>query len=101
MEIDGSVTDKTLMQEIDKKITLKHFKEKKTSRTYILGLDAFMADEKDRDKMCKALKKKLGTGSIKVNNEGVTAYGFQGDHRERIKEYLVKNNIAPKDKVAI
>lgn len=85
-----------ISKEIDKKVTIKFLKEKKTSRTYIQGIDGFLQQEKI-DEMVKDLKKKLGTGLFKNEN----GYGFQGDHRDNIKKYLLSNTTIPDAKIKI
>uniref|UniRef100_A0A6C0EB76 SUI1 domain-containing protein n=1 Tax=viral metagenome TaxID=1070528 RepID=A0A6C0EB76_9ZZZZ len=75
---------------IDSCITLKFRKEKKTSRTYIIGLEQFVPDV---DKFCKDLKKTLGTGSNVIEEDGSKMYGFQGDFIERIYNYLISKGI--------
>jgi len=97
-DIDKTTENDT--SDIDKKVLLKFFKEKKTSRTYIIGLDKFM-EVSEIDKLSKDIKKRLGTGSIKVEKDGTIAYGFQGDHREAIKKILSDRNLVPKEKIVI
>ena len=49
--------------------------------------------EDNIEKLVKVLKKKLATACIiKVDskNEEKKTYGFQGDHRNEIKKYLLK-----------
>jgi translation initiation factor 1 (eIF-1/SUI1) len=78
-------------EELDKKITIKLLKEKRTSRTYIEGLDKFF-DTTAVEKICSNLKKQLGTGfverDIQENHKTIKIFGFNGDHRSRIKKVL-------------
>lgn len=92
--------DNNIFEDEDKKIILKFFKEKKTSRTYIYGLHDFMTDE-EVVKFVMYLKKKLGTGIIKKENDGIIEYGFQGDHKERIKKILISDTSIPEEKIKI
>lgn len=90
-------------RDIDSKITLRLIKEKKTSRTYIEGLEKFMSLE-EIAKLISKMKKQLGTGSvekeIQENKKTIKIYGFGGDHRETIKEELINLAIA-EDKIDI
>ena len=76
--------------EWDKHITLTYRKEKKTSRTYISGIDNFIDDVPT---FCKTLKQKLGTGSNIVNDNGNIMYGFQGNMINRIYDILIAKGI--------
>ena len=75
------------------KISIKYFAEKRTSRTYIYGLEKFIQDKKEVDTFCKGLKKKLATSCTEKEVDGHMVYGFQGDHQDKIKEHLVKSGI--------
>jgi translation initiation factor 1 (eIF-1/SUI1) len=93
--------DDDMFTEIDKKIFLQFFKEKRTSRTYIVGLHDFLDDDKI-DLFVNKTKKNLGTGITKKTDEKSkkTIYGFQGDHRKELKTLLIKLGI-DKDKINI
>jgi len=104
---------------VEKKITLKFFKECRTSRTYVIGLENFFDDEQIND-MNKYFKKKLGTSLLKkelentnkkntintikqTQNEETSAqeidvekkcekryeYGYQGNHINTIQKILI------------
>src|SRR3989338_7307201 len=78
-----------LHDDIDKKIKLKYIKDKKSKRTFISGLHSFMSIEKI-DEIISALKKNLGAGvTIKETDNG-KEYGFQGQHADTIKIYLIE-----------
>ena len=101
-----STTTTPSLAEIDRKINLKFIKEKKTSRTYISGLETFLPKKLDREKLCQDLRKVLGTGSNIVQDEkekpiGETKekYGFQGNHIDRIATFLTKKYNIPQDKI--
>ena len=81
---------KIALEEIDKQILLKFIKEKKTNRTYIYGLHLFIPEKEKREEICSLLKKELGAGSnVKKNENNIEEYGFQGNHIEKIKIFLV------------
>jgi len=84
---------------VDKFITIQFFKEKKTSRTYIAGLDGFMNQDEIK-KFILVTKKKLGTAILEKQDDetGITKYGFNGDHRERLKIMLISAKI-PDEKI--
>lgn len=82
---------------LDKKVTIKFFKEKKTSRTYIDGLAGFFNDAKITE-FVKSVKKAIGSSSMKNPDED--SYGFQGDHRMKIPKLLVDAGI-PEEKIVI
>ena len=85
---------------VDKYVTLQFFKEKKTSRTYIIGLDGFMTPDEVKNFVIGA-KKKLGTAILEKQDETFgTMYGFNGDHRSRIQEFLTAAKI-PEEKIKI
>ena len=69
--------------------------EKRTSRTYIYNLHYFV-DEKKISSVIKNIKKSLGTNSIKKTNDDGIYYGFNGDCKKRIIEYLIKKKIVEK-----
>jgi hypothetical protein len=85
-----------IIDKINKKITLNSIKEKRTTRTYIVGLKDFMTKD-EIDVFGKKLQKILGTNSIINNGE----CGFNGDFtsdsskKNIIKKYILENtNIA-------
>lgn len=90
------VKEKDMFDEIDKKITIRFEKQKKTSRTLITGLHYFYS-EKEIEKFIKTYKAKLGTGSLKtVLPDGYLEIGFNGNHINTIKTDLIKNGIDKK-----
>jgi len=91
---------KIALDEIDKKIILKFIKEKKTNRTYIYGLHLFIPEKEKRDEICSSIKKELGAGSnIKINENNIEEYGFQGNHIEKIKIFLINKVGINTDKI--
>lgn len=85
---------------VDKYVTLQFFKEKRTTRTYIVGLEEFMDNEKIKA-FVHDVKKKLGTAIFeKMDEKKVLSYGFNGDHRTKITELLIASGIN-KDRIKI
>jgi translation initiation factor 1 (eIF-1/SUI1) len=115
--LDEMDTPDTILNEIDKRIKLRFMKEKRTSRTYIEGIEKFFDEDKIKE-MMQQIKKKLSTSyfkrvgddteedtkSKKNNTQKVTkdiyiAHGFSGDHKERIKSLLIETYKIPEDKI--
>ena len=80
-----------------KKIEFKQIKEKKCIRTYILNIESYIKDEKELEKVMTNIKKLLGTSCVKKETNFGLGYGFNGDFSEKIKHYLISNNIVNKD----
>jgi translation initiation factor 1 (eIF-1/SUI1) len=61
--------------------------------------------EEEIKKIVKSLKKDLGTGETerKVDNKHVIPYeyGFQGDHRDVIKKYIIAHTSIPENKIKV
>jgi translation initiation factor 1 (eIF-1/SUI1) len=91
-----------LLNLIDRRIKLRFIKEKKASRTYIEGLDKFFEIDKIKT-MVKTIQKKLSTGYNSNSDEdgNIISHGFNGDHKERIKKFLVEDYKIPEDKIII
>ena len=88
------------LADIDSKIVLKFVKEGRRSKTYISGLELFLQKKADREKLCQDLRKVLGAGSNIVTDENdKEKYGFQGDHIERIKKFLMTKHNIPREKI--
>lgn len=105
IEENNIVCDEKQIAEIDSKITIRLKKEqKRSSTTYIFGLDKFMTSENIKI-LTSHLKKMLGTQHIEreeqENKKKYKIYGFSGDHRERIKQYLIEKNIADDEKIVV
>jgi hypothetical protein len=109
-------TPDSILNEIDKRIKLRFIKEKRTSRTYIEGIEKFFDEEKIKEIM-QQIKKKLSTSYFKRTDEeleedskskknttqktkgGDIAHGFSGDHKERIRTILVDTYKIPEEKI--
>lgn len=98
-----------IFKQIDKRVTLRFMKEKKTSRTYIEGLEDFLSEEQINDIIKKI--KKFGTSYFKRTDEDdedkdkkskkspAIAHGFSGDHKTKIIKMLTEEYKIPKDKI--
>jgi translation initiation factor 1 (eIF-1/SUI1) len=82
-----------IVAEIDKMITIKWRKEKRTSRTYLTGLEGFTDIIGDIPKFCSKIKKTMGTGAIVIEEDGVKMYGFQGQLTDRLYNVLLEIGI--------
>ncbi len=100
MDINDEINNKFILSEIDKKIIIKFIKEKKTSRTYIFGLEDFVNDINDRKKFMTDIKKLLGTAGIfKKENNMHECIGFNGNHIQSIREFIMYRFKIPSDKI--
>jgi hypothetical protein len=80
----------SVIDTINKKITLHFVKEKRTSRTYIVGLKNFIG-ESEMQTLSKKLQKSMGTNSL-INEEGDC--GFNGDYTaDSAKKTIIRNCI--------
>jgi hypothetical protein len=109
-----STTD--ILNEIDKRIKLRFLKEKRTSRTYIEGIEKFFDEEKTKEIML-SIKKKLSTSYFKrvgddsededdkkkqqkvKTKSNEVSHGFAGDHKIRVKSILIETYNIPEDKI--
>lgn len=80
-----------------KKIEFKYIKEKRCMRTYVLNLEHFVQEEKDREELMTKLKKALGTACVYKETDFGFGYGVSGDFSVKIKAYLIDNKIVTKD----
>jgi hypothetical protein len=89
----------SVLDNINKKITLHFVKEKRANRTYIVGLKNFITDL-EMQTLTKKLQKSMGTNSI-VNEDGDC--GFNGDYttdtakKAIIRECILGNTNIQKD----
>lgn len=92
-------TSENLLSQIDRKIILKYMKEKKTSRTYILGLEGYLKQDEQLILM-KDIQKKLGTSLLKkMTEDNKPIFGLGGDHVNTIYDIIIKKKIAPKGEI--
>lgn len=88
--------DNTILDKINKKISLHFVKERKTSRTYITNLKNFL-DNNELELLKKNLQKLLGSGST-INEDG--DYGFNGDYtNDTDKKVIIKTCILKNSKI--
>jgi hypothetical protein len=89
-EKKSSKKSASVIDNINKKITLHFVKERRTSRTYIVGLKNFI-NEAEMQTLSKKLQKSMGTNSI-INEEGDC--GFNGDYTtDSAKKAIIKDCI--------
>lgn len=87
-----------ILTNLDKHVEIRFLKEKRTSRTYLIGLEDFV-DEKQLDKVVKKMQTKLATGLKTGEVDGKKTFGFNGDHVKFMKKYLVDELKIPSDKI--
>jgi translation initiation factor 1 (eIF-1/SUI1) len=94
----------------DKKVIVHYVKVKGKNKTLVNGLDHFVSNEnqeiteKNVNSIVKALKKKLACGAVlkqSEENKDVKYIEVQGDHRQKIAEFLIQNNIVAKDNIVL
>jgi hypothetical protein len=96
---NDKIKEKELFDNIDKKLTLRFEKQKKTTRTLITGLYYFF-DKDEIKKFINSMKKRLGTGGIEVLLEnGTTEIGFNGNHILTLKKIFIDEFKIDKDKI--
>lgn len=92
-------TPQNVLEEFDKKITLKFKKFKGKNKTYVYGLENIL-DEHKLEEFLKKLKKKLACGGvITEDDEKVKMIEFMGDHRLKIKEIILDDKLITEDKI--
>lgn len=96
--IGDTSSKKNTIINIDNKVEIKNQKEKKGTRTYIIGLEHFLSSD-ECNELCKTLKKKLGSACVIKEEDEIKQYGFQGNHIDNIAKYLKEKNIVPVDKI--
>lgn len=82
-------SDKDKEVDENKKIELKFFKEKRTSRTYIYNMENYITEPEKLADIMKNIKKSLGTACTYKKTEFGKGYGFNGDLRTRIAKELI------------
>jgi hypothetical protein len=91
--------DISMIDKINKKISLYYVKDKRAKRTYIMGLKHFINNE-ELQNLSKKLQKSMGTNSF-INEEGEC--GFNGDYtndtakKSIIKECVLTNTTIGKE----
>lgn len=99
--MDSNTDEKVLLNQIDTKVIMKFKKFKGKNKTYIYNLDQVLEKQK-LDDFLKKIKKKLGCGGVfSVDDQSVKMIEFMGDHREKIKEFLLEDKVIASDKIEI
>ena len=94
---DSSIEDeKTMLGDIDNKITLKYIKNGKAARTHIFGLHNFILEH---IKIAKDIQKKLSTGYFYVKD--TKEHCYNGEHKNKLERILINEYKIPKDKIFI
>jgi translation initiation factor 1 (eIF-1/SUI1) len=82
---------------INRSLSIKYIKNGKNARTYLSGIKSYITESDKLENFVKILKKKLGAGGLIDKEENVVS--FTGDHTHVIYEYIIKNNICPKNEI--
>jgi len=97
-KFDDINTEAQILNEIDKKIYIRILKEGKATRTYIEGLDKFFSKEECKN-IGNKIKKNLSTSYyFKEDN---CSHGYNGDHKLRLKDILIKDYKIPVNKIIL
>ena len=90
-----------LLDEYDRKITIRFKKIKGKNKTCIYGLEKVLDNNKISD-FLKKIKKRLGCGGVQSEDDDKNKMiEFMGDHREILKEIIIEENIMSKDKIEL
>ena len=85
-------TENDALNELDKKINIKSFKDGKNYKTQIFGLNNFLSNDETK-KFGKTFKKKYGCNCL-IQNDSLI---FSGEHAENLKKMIIEAGIATKD----
>jgi translation initiation factor 1 (eIF-1/SUI1) len=91
-----------ILTEIDKKIRIKHHKEKNKNKTCIYGILDFIT-KKEVESLIKLIKKQFGCSGI-ITADKITKteiLEFSGNHVEDIKSFLIEKEIATENDIKI
>ena len=94
----------SILKQIDCKVDIFYLKIEgdRKARTYISGLQTFIKDPNEENKIAKSIQKTLSTGYYKrINEDQSYHHGFNGDYKLRIKNLLITLYNIPKDKIFI
>ena len=72
---------------------------KKKSITYIEGIKSLKYNDKEIENLTKKFRTSFNCSAALKKDVGVII--MQGDHRDNIKNYLIKNNIVKTDQIKI
>ena len=90
----------TILLDIDKKIRIKHHKEKNKNKTCVYGIYDFVA-EKEIDPLIKVIKKRFGCSGI-VGEDVATKSKiliFSGNIVEDVKNLLLEMKVTDSDHI--
>lgn len=88
-----------IIANIDKHVEIRYLKEIKKSRTYVTGLNDYFDKPDHFEKFIKKMQSKLATGLYVKEDDGKKHYGFNGDHRNSIKQILINELKIDEDKI--
>ena len=88
LDCNVNVNEQNVLANIDKHIVVKWMKEKRTSRTYVIGLAGFIENNSKLTKYVKSIQTKLATGLCTKKIDGEDSFGFNGDHVKTISKML-------------
>jgi translation initiation factor 1 (eIF-1/SUI1) len=97
-DLENTQNPNNILQSIDRNLSIKYIKNGRNSRTYLSGIKSYITDNDKLDDFVKKLKKQLGAGGLIDKEENVVS--FQGDHTNKIYQYIIKNNICPKHEIS-
>lgn len=85
--------DGQALNELEKKIFLKCFKDGNKLKTHVIGINYFISKD-DLKPFIKTIKKKLGCGGGSVLQEnGITTIIFSGNQIDNIKNIIISKDI--------
>ena len=97
-DVQNTQNSANILQSIDRNLSIKYIKNGRNSRTYLSGIKSYIIENDKLEDFVKKLKKQLGAGGLIDKEENVVS--FQGDHTHKIYEYIIKNNICPKNEIS-
>lgn len=84
----------SIMNDIDKKIILKTYKERNKHKTVLFGIGYFIDNDKGIEGFTKLCRQKLGcSGTISTDENNKTLITFSGDHVDTLKQLLIDEKI--------
>lgn len=88
----------SLINDIDKKILLKTYKEGNKHKTILTGIDDFLTKPEEVKKFTKTCQTKLGcSGTISFDDKQKTIIMFSGNHVDAMKQLLIDEKIAAEE----
>jgi len=94
-DIESNIND------IDMMIIIKYHKLKGKNKTYIYGLEKVL-DSVKLDIFLKKIKCRLGCGGlIKEDDTNNPMIEFMGDHRDKIKDFIIEEKVIDSSKIIL